>query len=445
MNPTNANTPSAAATIANDGILGGRELESNAELLQLPGLSRKDKLAFGWIDPEATAIELANRTGRIGGNYIAPDIPAGLKLSPEQYDWLQERVAQLLADPDRKPAPVPDVESTVGASNYSYRRLDITVPDFLGWDDTFTKMPRRGQYDCEHLGRDKAKIVQSARGGSYRIDLACEDAEGDCPPCHQYWIDSAAARFMAGLIGDVQLVIKTTSCQTPEEGQKLITAIGRQLGAVRRAQVLSRTRDYTYDAHIVVTGAMPLPAAIERIKARHGVSAEFLPVSIDDFKALLHTRTKLDLARCPVRFLHWPKAVKANESATNEYAHNDGYVADAMDARNILPLRFERAPSLKLPEKHRVRLREGRAVRNVDIWLTGIALDLVQLLKLRDARARGVRHKNDWKDCITAGTYDGPKALIRDLAAVLDDDGMVAFTGRRCMMTAATYIAEVAA
>ena len=441
MNHTNANTASAAATIANDGILAGRELESPDDLLDLyeDVLSRKDKIAFGWIDPEATALELARRTGRIGGHYVAPDIPASLKLSPDQYDELQERIAKLLADPDGLP-PLPNVESTVGVQTLSYRQLDI-----LGWDDTFTKMPRRGQYDCEHLGRDKAKIVQSARGGSYRIDLACEDAEGDCPPCHQYWIDSAAARFMAGLIGDVQLVIKTTSCQTPEEGQKMITAIGRQLGAVRRAQVLSRTRDYTYDAHIVVTGAMPLPAAIERIKARPGVSAEFRPVSIDDFKALLHTRTKLDLARCPVRFLHWPKAVKANESATNEYAHNDGYVSDAMDARNILPLRFERGPSLKLPEKHRVRLREGRAVRNVDIWLTGIALDLVQLLKLRDARARGVRHKNDWKDCITAGTYDGPKALIRDLAAVLDDDGMVAFTGRRCMMTAATYIAEVAA
>ena len=81
-------------------------------------------------------------------------------------------------------------------------------------------------------------------------------------------------------------------------------------------------------------------------------------------------------------------------------------------------------------------------MRNVDIWLTGVALDLVELLKLRDARRKGVRPKNDWKDCIAAGTYDGPKALIRDLAAALDDDGMVVFTGRRCMRLAATHIVE---
>ena len=55
----------------------------------------------------------------------------------------------------------------------------------------------------------------------------------------------------------------------------------------------------------------------------------------------------------------------------------------------------------------------------------------------------GIRSKNDWQAIASpAGTYDGPKALIRDLAAVLDDDGLVSFTGRACMRRAASYIAD---
>ena len=52
---------------ADDGLLAGRELESDAELLELPGLSRRDKIQFGWVDPDEHAIERATREGRIGG------------------------------------------------------------------------------------------------------------------------------------------------------------------------------------------------------------------------------------------------------------------------------------------------------------------------------------------------------------------------------------------
>ena len=100
------------------------------------------------------------------------------------------------------------------------------------------------------------------------------------------------------------------------------------------------------------------------------------------------------------------------------------------------------AVGLKIPESQRVRLREFEAAANADIWLTGVALDKVALLKLGADRRDGKRHKDDWQDCIVAGTYDGPKALIRDLAAVLDDDGMVSFIGRACMRVAATHIVD---
>ena len=105
-------------------------------------------------------------------------------------------------------------------------------------------------------------------------------------------------------------------------------------------------------------------------------------------------------------------------------------------------MRLTRWPNLKIPESQRVRIRENEAADNADIWLTGNALDLVELLNLRNARRAGVRSKNDWLACIASGTYDGPKALIRDLAAVLDDDGLVSFTARKAMRRAATYLTE---
>ena len=388
---------------ANDGLLAGRELESDAELLRLWGdsLNRKDRLAFGSTE-DMTVWERVIATGRTPGK---PDV--GLKVG--------------VRTPEISP----------------YCELDI-----LGWDDTFDTIARKGLYACPYAGRDKARVVQSVRGGSYRIDLPCEDVAGDCLACRQYWIDSAGDRLRHGLIGDTQLVIKATGFQTPADAQKVVTAIGRQLGPVRRSQVLTRTSDYTYAAHIIATGAMPLWDILEQIKARPGVSAEYRPVSDDDFKALLYSRSKIDGKRCPVRFLHWPKGTPA-DAATTTYAHNDGYIAAAMDAKTIPAMVYTRRRSLKIPESLRLRLRESEAAANAGIWLTGVTLDLAGLLELRNARREGIRSKNDWQACIVAGTYDGPKALIRDLAAALDDDGLVSFTARKAMRRASTYIAEV--
>ena len=387
--------------IANDGLLAGRELESDAELLLLPGLTRKDKLAFGWVDPNESAIDRANRTGIIGA-----DVVSTVRVRTQDY-----------------PCPYPQ-------------------PDIAGDGDTFEALPRSGIYACLYPGRDKARVVLSVRGGSYRINLACEDKAGDCEPCRQHWIDSAANRFRHGLIGDTQLVITAMGCQTPEIAQRLITAIGRQLGPLRRSQVLTRTPEYTYAAHIVVTAAMPLPVTLDAIAARSGVSLEYRAVSVDDFKALLHSRSKMDGKRCPVRFLHWPKATTA-DAATTTYSHNDGYIAAAKDVRTIPAMVYTRRRSLKIPESQRVWIRENEAAANAGIWLTGVALDLAGLLELRNARREGIRSKNDWQACIVAGTYDGPKVLIRDLAAALDDDGLVSFTARKAMRRASTYIAEV--
>ena len=421
------------------------------ELLNDPGFMSLADLSPAWI--------VAETTGVIGGKPDAGDnaladvlrgleSQAAVDLERETPSFpyranqpiLHERQA-VHGDVDAELVRLirANVESTVGVYlriPYPYRRLDIA-----GDGDTFDAIPRRGIYACPNIGRDKARVVVSVRGGSYRIDLPCEDKDGDCLPCRQHWIDSAVARFRRGLIGDTQLVITTTAHQTPQEAQKVVSAIGRQLGPVRRSQVLSRTLDYTYAAHIVVTGAMPLPWVLESIAARPGVAVEYRVVSDDDLKALLDSRSKVDGKRCPVLFLHWPTATPA-DAATTTYAHNDGYIAEAMDAKTIPAIVYTRRRSLKIPESQRVRLREYEAATNADIWLTGIALDLVELLKLRNARRAGIRSKNDWQDCIAAGTYDGPKALIRDLAAALDEDGLVSFTARKAMRRAATYIVD---
>ena len=102
-------TATALATIANDGLLGGQPVESNAELSEkYPDYARqmtKLQESVAWAmaklqDPEyvrtaglSPAFAEAETTGRIGRHYIAPDIPADRLLSPEEYDALQERIA----------------------------------------------------------------------------------------------------------------------------------------------------------------------------------------------------------------------------------------------------------------------------------------------------------------------------------------------------------------
>ena len=43
--------------------------------------------------------------------------------------------------------------------------------------------------------------------------------------------------------------------------------------------------------------------------------------------------------------------------------------------------------------------------------------------------------------CIAGGVYRGPKSLIRDVAAALDDDGNVGTVTRHCLKVAASFIA----
>ena len=59
-------TVSQLSIAANDGLLGGQPVESDDELLKLPGLSRRDRVQFGSTE-DMTVLEIADRTGRIGG------------------------------------------------------------------------------------------------------------------------------------------------------------------------------------------------------------------------------------------------------------------------------------------------------------------------------------------------------------------------------------------
>ena len=216
--------PTGGQAVADDGVLAGRELESDAELIALGWLKPTDLFEgdeLPAIYPEDDAQERADLLSARLAEREA-------KRKAERDAWLaifpEDRTAfELATDFGRTGGCLaadnqPDVESTVGAQTNPYRQ-----PDIAGDGDTFDAIPRRGQYACLYIGRAKARVVQSARGGSYRIDLPCEDTEGDCPPCRQHWIDSAVARLWCGLVGDTQLVITATGCQTPEKGQKLIT------------------------------------------------------------------------------------------------------------------------------------------------------------------------------------------------------------------------------
>ena len=69
MNP---NTATTLAAVANDGLLAGPELESDAEILAMPGLSRRDRVQFGSTE-DMTGWELVETTGYTAG----PDQKSG--------------------------------------------------------------------------------------------------------------------------------------------------------------------------------------------------------------------------------------------------------------------------------------------------------------------------------------------------------------------------------
>ena len=206
----------ACQPVANDDPLGGPEVESAAEILAIYGdtLTRKDRLAFGWIDPDESAIEQANRTGRVG--------------SQNQESGGYVRYQKPLTNVTARLSPKPDKP----------RELKCHKPQWSTGTDVY--------------------------GGGYKIWHKCNK----CLPCIANALNHKAWRWDVGR-GPFQTSIMVNGAANADEARKWTGQLAKAVGIPNRASMV------TDAGEIWIVGADPMDAdTIERIRtfatARHG-------------------------------------------------------------------------------------------------------------------------------------------------------------------------------
>ena len=132
----------AERAIANDGLLGGALVESDAEILATYGdaLSRRDRVQFGSTE-DMTGIELADRTGVIGGGPPKP-----LPIRPDA-----------IVSPHRPP---------------------------------LTEPPRAARFDCLAFGAS-CKYARLVDGSGVAHPMACRK----CQPCREWRVFRIMVRY----------------------------------------------------------------------------------------------------------------------------------------------------------------------------------------------------------------------------------------------------------
>ena len=128
--------------IVANGPLDGPPVESDAEILATwgDGLSHRDKLQFGWIDPDESTVTTATRTGVIGGG-------------------------------PPKPLPI---------------RPDAIIPP-LG---PLHKPPRASRFDCLAFGANE-KHANLVDGSHVSRPFACRE----CQPCREWRVFKLMVRY----------------------------------------------------------------------------------------------------------------------------------------------------------------------------------------------------------------------------------------------------------
>ena len=201
------------AIAAHDGLLGGGSVESDDELLKLPGLSRRDRVQFGSTE-DMTALELADRTGVIGGR--------------NQESGGYVRLREPRTNETARFSPKPDKPRT----------LKCLKPKWDTGTDVF--------------------------GGGYKIWHKCNR----CEHCIANALNHKAWRWDVGR-GPFQTSIMVNGAANADEARKWTGQLAKVVGIPNRASLV------TDAGEIWIVGADPMDAdTIERIRsfavAEHG-------------------------------------------------------------------------------------------------------------------------------------------------------------------------------
>ena len=375
----NTSTTPYLASVANDGLLAGRELEEDAELLELYGdtLNRKDKIAFGWIDPDENGVDRAYRTGIIGGSPTTSGIESG--------------------------------------ASFEY---GVSIPEVVG----SPVMPIRSPHPdmaCSAFG-SKFWMGNAADGRPVVVYLDCDGCDG----CLKWRRHLNVVQF-AHVCTKTATVVEIPQLATVDAARDVATRLSRFTPGTR-VGTLQRGDDYLWTLWIVCPTLIdhgPIADAMERweilgtIVDRPVTPAEFSSRCPLEKTAESTTETRANgepKRRQLVRFYEWADYAVADPS----YRLSDGKVEDTpIDDFGCedTPLTPEETRRSKLPIQHqqylyaREWLPEGSRL-NVGLWD-----DLVNALDTGDAAKAG--------ELIATlkATYHGPTRLLRDAAGWLID------------------------
>ena len=446
MNPNTIPAGATAlATIANDGLLGGAPVESDAELLATYGdaLSRRDRAQFGSTE-DMTALELADRTGVIGGKPATPLQKsvawAMAKLAdPEYVRTLGLPPAFADAETTGRIGGQPDTEIPEnGAVGHRAPETPLcpTAPKVYippGWVGPFclidTNVKRRQRSD--------AQTVQTR--------FSC----GTCAPCLANWRYRKRHRFEWETSGKPEQTIVIVSGLIDDDVASAANiSIGNSGKGHRSVFLIRNPLTYHWDTAVVFHDSQSAKVCLNiqrgRDRAGQDCTIETRAVSGAEIEATwVPTKKRTPGWHKPCRFVTGGN-MQAKE---REYEYNDGYVCKASDVpddvpwQDDAPIDAETHPYADAPtdtnsqRKAKLRARNRIHIRR---WLAGVRLDADALLTLRATRRAGGR--GDWFSCVASGTYDGPRALVIDLALAMDAQGMLSLDAPDGLRLASGYV-----
>ena len=332
-------------TIANDGLLGGAEVESDAEILATYGdaLSRRDRVQFGSTE-DMTGFELADLTGVIGGGPSKP-----LPIRPDA-----------IISPDRPPLQKP---------------------------------PRADRFDCLAFGAS-CRHTLMVDGTGIATPLPC----GECEPDREWRVFLKMVRYRYAR-GESQTVVSARGFADVDLAQQWASAQGRRFKA-RRVGLLIRRPDYLWESLTIY--ASPITArqlALTRYALiREGINGAAVErvISPDAFQALT-PRTPTEkgprlINRRTCVFTGWPDY----EDERNDYLHDDGYTETGI-------MQTQREPT-PLPGWAQMRAKlelEERAALNAADWCEGVYFldDYIGPSALKHDTEMWLSGDRIWREC----------------------------------------------
>ena len=331
--------------VANDGLLGGAEVESDAEILATwsDTLSRRDRVKFGSTE-DMTVFELADRTGVIGGGPSKP-----LPIRPDA-----------IISPDRPPLKMP---------------------------------PRADRFDCLAFGAS-CRYTRLADGTSIATPLPCLK----CEPCREWRVFKIMVRYRYGRAPG-QTIVWASEFGTVDLARRWATIQGRRCPG-KRVCLLNREANYRWACTIIYATMLNDKAleltALAIDKVGWPSSLQNRPLGVEDFQRMVSRDACVEglegVKRRTCVFTGWPDY----EKQESDHLHDDGYtetgIMQTQREPTPLPGWAQMRASLPLEERAMLNAEDWCAVETLDEYMGPSALR-------QDAHDWLMGKVGPWREC----------------------------------------------